>query len=577
VKRPLRLLPLILLAGACRQPAPPPPEDVVAEARSGAVRLPEIEAALSAAVTPGPGPAPGAEPPNRAEDVDRYRKAAETLVVERAVVGDLGQDDRALRELGEDYERLRREVTLALFEREADAARPIRVADTEIERYFHAHAEEFHRPAQRFVSLIFRRHEDPARPQDTLAFLRALKERVRNGEPFPILARKYSHSETRLFDGRLGMMGRGRLPKPLEEVVFAVPKGGVSDPVPVAGGAVMFEVTEVFDEKRFALEDVRVLIAEERRKQKRRERIDAALAGRKLPAGSVVLDREALRRQLESAYGEEVILRVGSSEWTVKSFREAAASLPPDRMEALPGPSRPERQAELYQDLARQARLFEKLEAEGFAAAPQRQRVVAERVRALGRAALLRRRMEDRIWKKVDADPAALRRFHEENKFLYQSPLRLKIRTLVVPVTADAPRKIAEMEAVRTLLAKGQLDLPAAARRLGGEVREAIWLDPAAMGSLDPKVRLYLLDMNGAGYTVPFQLNQQLNSVFVEKREEPRLLSYEEVKERVRADYHDRKQQDLYQAVVAEVLQAESFRFHEDVVRRALGTAVARS
>ena len=246
-------------------------------------------------------------------------------------------------------------------------------------------------------------------------------------------------------------------------------------------------------------------------------------------------------------------------------------------MEALPGPSRPERQAELYQDLARQARLFEKLEAEGFAAAPQRQRVVAERVRALGRAALLRRRMEDRIWKKVDADPAALRRFHEENKFLYQSPLRLKIRTLVVPITADAPRKIAEMEAVRTSLANGQLDLAAAGRRLGGEVRDAVWLDPAAMAGLDPKVRLYLLDMNGPGYTVPFQLNQQLNIVFVEKREEPRLLSYEEVKERVRADYHDRKQQDLYQAVVAEVLQAESFRFHEDVVRRALGTAVARS
>jgi hypothetical protein len=570
------LLPLLLLAGACRQPAPA--EDVVAEARSGAVRLPEIEVALGAAATPGARPAPSAGPSGAADDVDRYRKAAEALVVERAIVGDLGEGDRVFqRELGKDYERLRRDVTLELFEREADAARPIRVTDAEIERYFKAHPEEFHRQAQRFVWLIFRRHEDPARPQDTVAFLRTLKERVRKGEPFRILAGKYSQSETRLFDGRLGMMGRGRLPKPLDDVVFAVPKGGVSDPVLVGGGAVLFEVTEVFDEKRFALEDVRVLIADELRKQKRRERVDAALAGRKLPAGSVVLDREALRRQLESAPEDEVVLRVGGSEWTVKSFREAAASLPPDRMESLPGPAWPERQAELYEDLARQARLFEKLEAEAFAAAAQRQRAIAERLRGLGRAALLRRRMEDRIWKKVDADAGALRRFHEENKFLYQSPLRLKIRTLVVPLTADAPRKMAEMEVVRTSLAKGQLDLAAAARRLGGEVRDAVWVDPAAMASLDPKVRLYLLDMNGPGYTVPFQLNRQLNIVFVEQRQEPRLLPYEEVKDRVRTDYHDRKQQDLYQAVVAEVLQAERFRFHEDVVRRALGTAVARS
>ena len=76
-----------------------------------------------------------------------------------------------------------------------------------------------------------------ARLEEQIKDVPDLKERVRQGEPFRILARKYSHSETRLFEGRLGMIGRGRLPRPLEDVVFALPKGGVSDPVLVSGGA----------------------------------------------------------------------------------------------------------------------------------------------------------------------------------------------------------------------------------------------------------------------------------------------------------------------------------------------------
>jgi hypothetical protein len=176
----------------------------------------------------------------------------------------------------------------------------------------------------------------------------------------------------------------------------------------------------------------------------------------------------------------------------------------------------------------------------------------------------------------VDADPAALRRFHEENRFLYQSPLRLKVKTLSVPVGPDAPQKMAQMEAVRESLAKGQLDLEGAASRLGGQVRDGGWLDPPAMATLEPKVRFYLLGMNGPGYSVPFQLNEQLSLVFVERRDEPRLLPYAEVMGRVRRDYRDRKQQDLYRAVVEELLRAEDFRFHEQAVRRALGAAAAR-
>jgi parvulin-like peptidyl-prolyl cis-trans isomerase-like protein len=568
-----RLLPVLLLLAACRKPAPA--ADVVAEARSGSVALPEVEAALGAARTPSPAASPSASKPDISEQVGRYRKAAEALVVERALLGDMKDPDRVRRELGKDYDRMRRDIVVEAFDRETQANQPIRVTEAEVAEYYKAHPSEFHRPGFRFVWLIFRRHEDAAHPEATVAFLKDLKERVRKGEPFRILARKYSHSETRLFEGRLGVIGRGRLPRPLEDVVFALPKDGVSDPVPVSGGAVMFQVTEVFEEKSFGLEDVRVTIADKLREEKRVERLKAVIAGREPPAGSVVLDREAIRRELESGVDDEVVLKVGATELTLKEFREMVAALPEDRLQSLPGPTRPERQAELYDRLVRQAILFDKLESEGYAAAAQRQRAIADQLRARARAALVRRRIEERIAKKVDADPGALRRFHEENKFLYQSPLRLKVKTLVVPARADAPRKIVEMEAARDALARGQLDLQTAAARLGGQVRDGNWVDAAAMNALDPKVRLYLLDLNGTGYTVPFQLNRQLHLVYVEKRDEPHLLPYDSVKDRVRQDYRDRKQQDLYHAVVEDVLRAEGFRFHEDVVRRALSAPAA--
>jgi len=573
-RRPGQVLAALMLAAGCRK-SPPPPSDVIAEARSGNVRLEEVERALTLAPSPAPSPRPKQD--EVAEEVERYRKAAEALVVEKALLGDLKDPDSAIRGLGKEHTRIRREVVVDVFERESQAAQPYRVTEADIKEYFQAHPEEFHRPAQRFVWHLFRRHEDPARPEATIAFLKGLKQRVKQGEPFGLLAKQYSHSETRLLEGRIGVIGRGRLPKPLDDVVFSLPEGAVSEPVPVKGGALLFEVTEVFEEKRFPLEDVRTLIAQKLRERKTRERIAEALGDRKPSEGSVVLDAETLARQLEGADEAEVILKLGATEWTVKDFREAMAKLPPDRLQSLPGPSRLERQKELYERLTQQALLFDKLEAEGFAAAPQRQRLIAERIRALGRAVLVRQRIEERIWKEVDADPAALRRFHEENRFLYQSPLRLKIKTLSVPLGPDSPGKMAEMEAVRESLAKGRTDLDSAAKRLGGHVRDGGWLDPAALAALEPKVRLYLLDMNGTGYTVPFQLNRQLSLVFVEKRDEPRFLPFEEAKERVRQDYRDRKQQELYQAVVQDLLRAEGFRFHEEAVRRALGASPARS
>jgi parvulin-like peptidyl-prolyl isomerase len=189
--------------------------------------------------------------------VERHRKAAERLVVGARW---RGHKDRAVEELGEEREALYRDALIDLFHLEQDRVKPIKVEEKEMRAYYDAHRKEFFRTAARLVYHLFRRDEDPARPQDTVAFLASLKKRAEAGEAFSLLARRYSQSETRLTDGRLGTVGRGRLPAPLERVVFALPKGGISDPIRVQGGGILLEVADLVEEKQFPFEDVKLII-----------------------------------------------------------------------------------------------------------------------------------------------------------------------------------------------------------------------------------------------------------------------------------------------------------------------------
>jgi hypothetical protein len=264
-----------------------------------------------------------------------------------------------------------------------------------------------------------------------------------------------------------------------------------------------------------------------------------------------------------------VELQIGERKLTVQDLRALLDKDRPEVAESLPRPPPVQRMAELYEQLRRETLLVSKLKADGFADAPQREALIKDHVRRQGLQIVVRQRVEERIWKKVDSAGDAQKRFHQENRFLYQSPLRLKIRTLWVG-GPDLAAKAAELSTLREALVKGEVGLDAAAARIGGRVDEGSWLEPAALNAMESKVRAYLLDMNGPGYSIPFQLNRRLSLIQVEKRDEPRLLSYEEVKDRVRQDYHDRHQQELYKEVVSELLRAQAFRFNEETVRRAL-------
>jgi len=61
-------------------------------------------------------------------------------------------------------------------------------------------------------------------------------DKARAGEDFATLAKTYSQAPSRGHGGDLGQLAQGELNPDLEKVAFALPVGGVSDPMPVEGG-----------------------------------------------------------------------------------------------------------------------------------------------------------------------------------------------------------------------------------------------------------------------------------------------------------------------------------------------------
>jgi peptidyl-prolyl cis-trans isomerase SurA len=68
------------------------------------------------------------------------------------------------------------------------------------------------------------------------ALARDLVARARAGEDFAALARAHSTAPSRANGGDLGQLSQGEIHADLEKVAFALPVGGVSDPLPVDGG-----------------------------------------------------------------------------------------------------------------------------------------------------------------------------------------------------------------------------------------------------------------------------------------------------------------------------------------------------
>ncbi len=566
---------LLLTLGACepqQKPgsaaSPPTAADAVASYRERDISLAAVEAEIAAANTPACTQAKGEPGRGSLETLlPCYREVAEALAIEGIVLAGLSDSNPAAAELDDDMTGQRDASLLNAYSQQL--ADQLEVSEAEITRYFDDHREQLGTPRQFTLFNIFRRHQDPASPEETVAFLNQLKSRIEAGETFTAIARRHSDSETRLRDGLVGHLSEDKLPERLRRIAAGLKAGQVSEPLPVSGGAVIIKVENIAPPVIPDLENLRTGIRALLLQQKTDEAVDLRASAQPVPADAVLLEDDELVAALDGDDPEQVVFDLGGQRLSRAEFRRIANMGPAQTAAELPTARRDELRQIYYQLKQRRLLLISLLESDHPADRELREQI-EEPLQKMRLARLTDQLLQQDMWQAVDRDPASLERYYRDNVHHYQSPLKFKLHRWQLPFDHDPSAQLAAMETLRAAMTRGEHDLGSAVQKLGGTVENPGWQDFADLTDLPAKARSYLLQAPAGGYSIPYQQNDTLHMIWVEARQSPSALPYQQVTEQVREDYFSRFERRLYQDAVNRRLAAADFTFHTDNVRRLL-------
>ncbi|MEM6796110.1 MAG: peptidyl-prolyl cis-trans isomerase, partial [Acidobacteriota bacterium] len=470
------------------------------------------------------------------------------------------------RELGDSRAQIAREAAVDLY-LEVHGPPLLIPSEAEVLAFYEENPERFEQLGRRFVWNIFRRERPD---EDAAKFLEDLRMRWVEGESFRSLAKGFSDSETRLLGGRLGWIVRGRLPQELEDVLFALENEQVTAPLKVRGGFALFQVTDAFYAKTFQLADARLMIARHLARLASLDALDELVADVEAPPGAVVLaDREEIVSALPTGTLEQTVLQVEGPPYTVAEWYADTEAAQPQDLALMDAE---DYYVSVYREKRSRALISLKAAREDFPSSDLHRERLAREIDSALRRQLFRARSGAKIEARIARDPSVLEDFHRQNAHLFQSPLRLEVLSLEVQLSddEDAAAALRRFEDLRSRLESGALSFEAAAREAGGRITPPAWLDPAALGALSPKVRLYLTDLGGTGFSIPFQLDRKMIIAWVRQRQEPERLTLEDSRDAVLAGYLARHGQRLYQESLEEALEQAGFVLHRERLERRL-------
>ncbi len=125
----------------------------------------------------------------------------------------------------------------------------INIGREEIAKYYEDHKKEFVRPEQvalREIEVSTEGKKDEELPELKKKAETALK-RVKDGEDFGEIAKRFSDSSTAKQGGFLGVYKRGELSKELEEIVFKMKKNELTDVMDTKQGYLVLQVLERYE------------------------------------------------------------------------------------------------------------------------------------------------------------------------------------------------------------------------------------------------------------------------------------------------------------------------------------------
>lgn len=140
----------------------------------------------------------------------------------------------------------------------------ITIGHDEIEKYYNEHKAEFVRPEQVALRSIEVNTEKKS-PEEIVELKKKAEttlKRIKDGEDFAEMAKRFSDGSTAKEGGFLGVYKRGELSKELEDVVFKMRKNDVTDVMDTKQGFLILQVLEHYDEGEQTLAKVEPEISE---------------------------------------------------------------------------------------------------------------------------------------------------------------------------------------------------------------------------------------------------------------------------------------------------------------------------
>ena len=149
----------------------------------------------------------------------------------------------------EDYKQQLKDRILTQRVIQQEVGPTVKITNDEIQKYYEAHKSEFVKPEEVDLSAIFFSTENKS-PQEAAAIkekAETLEKRIKAGEDFGALAKRFSEGPTANQEGELGEFKRGEMTQDIESAVFALKKGESTDVMEAPNGLQILHVNQHFD------------------------------------------------------------------------------------------------------------------------------------------------------------------------------------------------------------------------------------------------------------------------------------------------------------------------------------------
>ena len=131
------------------------------------------------------------------------------------------------------------------------------ISPAKIKEYYEAHKSQWYSPASVNIRLITLKTGMYATLDDNRKLAAEIMQRVKNGEDFAELAKRFSKDDSSAKGGEWGWYKKGELNPILDKKVFALDVGGVTEPTEIGDMIFILKVEEKKNEGIQSIDDVR--------------------------------------------------------------------------------------------------------------------------------------------------------------------------------------------------------------------------------------------------------------------------------------------------------------------------------